>query len=196
MSPETEALANLRGQMIEICFGTTFLVIGLAALAVAAIRRRTGVRAIAWLGIWSAVYGVLGLSGASMFVAALPRCAQIAAPFVMVGFTYLTVVVATMAWRELTLEKVRRILGALVFAGLAIAVAGFSLFVFTGSSDKLIRYNNLLAVIDLLVLLTVILMPSLSHKYLVLPSRGVLAVGSTVFVLEAVFVNLSRPFGY
>ena len=39
-------------------------------------------------------------------------------------------------------------------------------------------------------------MPSLSQKYLVLPSRGVLAVGSTVFVLEAVFVNLSRPFGY
>lgn len=186
----------LRGQMIEICFGTTFLVIGLAALAVAAIRRRTGVRAVAWLGIWSAVYGILGLSGASTFVAALPRCAQIAAPFVMVGFTYLTVVVATMAWRELTLGKVRRILGALVFAGLAIAVAGFSLFVFTGSSDKLIRYNNLLAVIDLLVLLTVILMPRLSQKYLVLPSRGVLAVGSTVFVLEAVFVNLSRPFGY
>ena len=46
MSPEAEALAMLRGQLIEICFGTTFVVIGLVALAVAAIRRRTGVRAV------------------------------------------------------------------------------------------------------------------------------------------------------
>ncbi len=196
MSPDTEALATLRGQLIEICFGTTFIVIGLAALAVAALRRRTGVRAVLWMGIWSAVYGILGLSGASMFVAALPRWPQTAAPYVRVGFTYLTVVVATLAWRELMLGKVRRVLGAIALVGLAIAVAGFSLFVFTGSSEKLILYNNLLAVVDLLVLLTVIIVPSLSRKYLVLRSRGVLAVGSTVFVLEAVFVNLSRPFGY
>ena len=97
MSPETEVLAILRGQLIEICFGTTFIVIGMAALAVAAIRRRTGGRAVVWLGIWSTIYGVLGLSGAPAFVAALPRGLQAAAPGVRSGFTYLTIVVATMA---------------------------------------------------------------------------------------------------
>jgi sigma-B regulation protein RsbU (phosphoserine phosphatase) len=196
MSPETEVLAILRGQLIEICFGTTFIVIGMAALAVAAIRRRTGGRAVVWLGIWSTIYGVLGLSGAPAFVAALPRGLQAAAPGVRSGFTYLTIVVATMAWRELSVGKLRPILGALAFVGLVIGVIGFAYFVFTGSPDKLIPYNNLLAVFDLLLLLTVIIVPSLSQKYLVLPRRGVLAVGSTLFVLQAVFVNLSRPFGY
>ncbi|HEY4900731.1 MAG TPA: PP2C family protein-serine/threonine phosphatase [Terriglobales bacterium] len=186
----------LRGQLIEICFGTTFLVIGMAALAVAAIRRRTGGRAVVWLGTWSTIYGILGLSGAPAFVAALPRWMQAGAPGVRSGFTYLTIVVATMAWRELSLGKVRRILGALAFVGFVIGVIGFAYFVFTGSPDKLIPLNNLLAVFDLLLLLTVIIVPSLSQRYLVLPSRGVLGVGSTVFVLEAAFVNLSRPFGF
>lgn len=63
MSAEEQVLTMLRDQVAEICFGTTFIVIGLAALAVAAIRRRSGVRAIVWLGIWSIVYGVLRLAG-------------------------------------------------------------------------------------------------------------------------------------
>ena len=196
MNPEAQALSILRGQMIEICCGTAFVIIGMAALAAAAIRRRTGVLAVVWLGIWSAAYGILGLSGAPAFVAALPGRLQPAAPYVRTGFTYLMVVIATMAWRQLSLGKVRHILAALSVVGLAIGIIGFAYFIFTGSPDRLMPWNNLLAVADLLVLLTVILVPSLSQKYLVLPSRGALAVGSIVFVLEAVYVNLSRPFGY
>ena len=196
MNAETQILAMLRGQMIEICSGTAFLVIGLAAMAVGALRRRVGVSAIVWMGLWSAVYGILGLSGTPAFVAALPRAIQGAAPYVRIGFTYLIVVVATMAWREMSLGKLRHILGAIALVGLVIAVMGFAYFLFLGSPDKLIRWNNLLAVADLLLLLTVVIVPRLSQKYLVLPSRGVLAAGCTVFVLEAVYVNLSRPFGY
>ena len=141
-------------------------------MAVAAIRRRTGGRAVVWLGLWSTIYGILGLAGAPAFVAALPRWVQAAAPGVRCGFTYLTIFVATMAWRELSLGKLRRILGAIALVGLAIAVAGISIFVSTGSPDKLIPLNNLLAVFDLLLLLTVIIVPSLSEKYLMLPSRA------------------------
>lgn len=75
-------------------------------------------------------------------------------------------------------------------------MAGFGYFVFTGSSDKLIPLNNLLAACSLTVLLTVILVPSLARKYLVLPNRGVLAVGSIIFTVEALAANLSRSFGY
>src|ERR1039458_3305223 len=99
MSPEVEALAVLRGQMIEICTGTTFVVIGLMALAVAALRRRSDVRAILWGGIWSAMYGVLSLVGVSLFISTLPGSLRIAAPYVRVAITYLMLVVATFAWR-------------------------------------------------------------------------------------------------
>jgi phosphoserine phosphatase RsbU/P len=196
MSPEQQVLAMLRDQVGEICFGTTFVVIGVAALAVAAIRRRSGVRAIVWLGIWSVVYGVLRLVGCSGFVAALPRGLQAAAPYVELAFTYLTVVVATMAWLELSRGKLRDVLRIVVIAGLVIAVAGLGHFIFTGLAYRLISYNNFLVACDLLVLLTVIVVPSLSRKYLVLPNRGVLAVGSIAFTVEALASNLSRPFGY
>ena len=52
MSAETEAVALLRDQVSTPIRGTSFFMIGLMALAVAAVRRRSsGVRAIFWLGI-------------------------------------------------------------------------------------------------------------------------------------------------
>src|SRR5664279_4757944 len=196
MSPETQALATLRGDMIEICTGTAFVIVGLVALAVAALRRRSGVRAIVWVGIWSAMYGVLSLVGIPLFVSTLPDWLRVAAPYVRVAVEYLILVVATIAWVELSLGRVRLILKAIAFVGLAIGVIGFADFIFSGSPDKLMPLNSLLGVFDLLLLLTVIIVPGMSRKYLVLPSRGVLAVGSIVFGLEAVFADLSRPFGY
>ena len=196
MSPETEALATLRGAMIEICSGTAFVIVGLMAFAVAALRRRSGVRAIVWVGIWSAMYGVLSLVGVPLFVSTLPDWLRVAAPYVRVAVEYLILVVATIAWVELSLGRVRLILKAIAFVGLAIGVIGFADFIFSGSPDKLMPLNSLLGVFDLLLLLTVIIVPGLSRKYLVLPSRGVLAVGSIVFGLEAVFADLSRSLGY
>ena len=196
MSPEVEALAVLRGQMIEICTGTTFVVIGLMALAVAALRRRSDVRAILWVGIWSAMYGVLSLVGVSLFISTLPGSLRIAAPYVRVAITYLMLVVATFAWLQITRDKFRILLKAVIVTALLIAAAGIGLFVLTGEPDKLILWNNLLAAGDLLLLLIIIAVPTLSRKYLVLPQRGVLAAGSLLFALEALFVNLSRPFGF
>ncbi|HEY4932510.1 MAG TPA: PP2C family protein-serine/threonine phosphatase [Terriglobales bacterium] len=196
MSPETEALATLRGDLIEICTGTTFVVIGLMALAVAALRRRSGVRAIVWVGVWSAMYGVLSLVGIPLFVSSLPGWLRIAAPYVRAAVTYLMLAIATMAWLQISRGRFRLLLRAIIFAALAIGVAGFGCFVFTGVPDKMIPWNNLLAAGDLMLLLIIIAVPTLSRKYLVLPQRGVLAVGSLLFALEALFVNLSRPFGF
>ena len=196
MSPEAEALTTLRGAMIEICTGTTFVVAGLMALVVAALRRRSGVRAIVWVGIWSAMYGVLSLVGVPLFVTTLPVWLQVTAPYVRVAVTYLMLAIATIAWLQITRGKVRLILHAIIIAALAIAVAGFGYFVFTGTPDKLNPWNNLLAASSLLLLLVIITVPTLSRKYLVLPQRGVLALGSVLFALEALFVNLLRPFGF
>jgi sigma-B regulation protein RsbU (phosphoserine phosphatase) len=59
-------------------------------------------------------------------------------------------------------------------------------------------YNHLLAACSLLVLVIVVAVPRLSRKFLVLPSQTnrVLAVGTLVFAVEALYVNLARPLGY
>jgi hypothetical protein len=43
-----------RDQLADIVFGTVFLFVGLYACGIAAMRRRSGVRALIWLGVWSA----------------------------------------------------------------------------------------------------------------------------------------------
>jgi hypothetical protein len=69
-----------------------------------------------------------------------------------------------MTWREPGLGSIKRVLAAIVFVGLVIAVVGFIYFVFAGSPDKVMPLNNLLAVGDVLVLLTVFIVPSLSKR--------------------------------
>lgn len=44
-------------QLLGIIVGTVFVFSGLAGLCIAAMRRRSGMRAILWLGVWSAMYG-------------------------------------------------------------------------------------------------------------------------------------------
>jgi hypothetical protein len=70
---QDQALATLRGQIIEIISGTVFLFLGLAACGIAAMRRRSGVRVFVWLGIWSAMYGALRLMDRLVAVARLPN---------------------------------------------------------------------------------------------------------------------------
>jgi sigma-B regulation protein RsbU (phosphoserine phosphatase) len=189
-------LATLRGQVADIIFGSVFLFIGLAACCIAAIRRRSGVRIFIWLGIWSAMYGAEHLGQSPAIVAVSPRWLQISAPYANTAATYLAVVFASLSFLELSLGKMRFLNQASAFVGLAIAVAGTGFFVFTGSSDKLMLYNNVLEVCLLLVLMTVVAVPRLSRKYLILPDRGVLATGTFVFTLEALYSNLARNLGF
>ena len=191
-----QALVILRAQIADIIIGSVFLFVGLAACGIAAIRRRSGVRIFVWLGIWSAMYGALHLSQSPAVVAGLPRWLQISAPYANTAMTYLGVVVGSLSFLELSLGKMRFLNQAGAFVGLAIAVAGVGFFVLTGSTDKLMLYNNLLEVCLLLVLMTVVAVPRLSRKYLVLPDRRVLATGMFVFTAEALYANLSRNLGF
>jgi hypothetical protein len=146
----------LRGQVAEIIFGSVFLFIGMAACSIAAIRRRSGVRIFVWLGIWSAMYGVLHLSQSTAVVAASPRWLQIIAPYANTATSYLLVVVGSLAFLELSRGKVRLLVQATAAVGLAIAIAGMILFVATNSNDTLMLYNNVLAACILLVLTTLV----------------------------------------
>ena len=183
-------------ELYGIIWGTVFVVVGLAACCIAAIRRRSGVRAILWLGFWSALYGARPLANSLADVASLPRWFQASAPYVNMVSAYFVVVFAALAFLELTAGKVRLFLKAVIAVGIAIGVAGIGFFIFTGSKNKLITYNQLLASCILLVLVTVLVLPRLSRKYFVLPNRGILAAGMLFFAIEALYVNLARPLGY
>jgi phosphoserine phosphatase RsbU/P len=193
---EDQVLAVLRGQLTDIILGAVFLFIGLAACSIAAIRRRSGVRLFIWLGIWSALYGAGLLAQAPAVVAALPHSIQMSVPYLNMVRAYLTVVVGLAAFLELSLGKVRLLIKILISAGMAVALAGIGSFALGGSADKFIPYNNIVVVCGLLVLVTVIAVRKLSKQFLILRNRHVLAVGTLVFAIEALWVNLSRPLHY
>jgi phosphoserine phosphatase RsbU/P len=196
---EDQVLAMLRGQLADIILGAAFLFIASqmwGACSIAAIRRQSGVRLFIWLGIWSAMYGVGLLTQSRAVVAALPPSIQIAVPYVNTAVAYLTVVVGLSAFLELSRGFVRLLIEIFIFAGMAVALAGIGWFVFGGSDDKFIPYNVLVAVGGLLVLVPVVAVQKLSDKFLVLLDRRVLAVGTLVFAVEALWVNLSRPLHY
>jgi len=179
-----------------ILSGTVFVLMGLAACGIAAMRRRRGMRAILWLGVWSAMYGSGPLANSLAAVTTMPHWFLAVLPWRDVVQTYFVVVAASLAFQELITGKMRLFNMAVIAVGLAIGVAGIAFYVFTGSKYRLISYNQLLATCSSLVLVTVLALPGLSRKYLILPNRGVLAAGTIFFAVEALFVNLARPFGY
>jgi len=172
-------------------FGTVFLFFGLAACAIAAIRKRSEIRILIWLGIWSGTYGARLLAQSPAVVAALPRVLQAGTPYLIDAITYLLLVAALLAWSELTVGAIRRFTQIMAVLGLSTGLAGIGGFLVTGSSNSLLTYNNLLAVCALLVLAAVVAVPKLSRKFLVLPNR-ILAASTVIFAIEGLYINLTR----
>src|SRR6202142_548418 len=188
-------LATLRAQLTDIVMGTIFVTIGATACAIAAIRWRRGVRILVWWGIWSGMYGLQSLFQTPMFLATLPHALKSTVPYVSTAIMYLLLVSALPAWRELSLGKLKLLVQLEIFAGLAIALIGFGTFVLGGPRDKWMFCNNLLAVLALLIVLVVALVPKFS-RLLVIPNHNVLAAGTVVFALEALYTNLSNVLHY
>ena len=194
---QAQPLATLRGQLIDIISGTVFVFLGLAAFGIAAMRRRSGVRVLVWLGIWSVMYGALRLIDPLTAVARLPQWFRVTAPYLDTIIMALILVVATRAWLELSLGKLRLLLRVFIYVGLAVGLSGIGLFIFTGSTSKWIPFlSSLLATITLCVLVAVVVVPSLGRKFLITPDSGVLLVGTLIFAVEALCTNILRPLGY
>jgi hypothetical protein len=90
----------------------------------------------------------------------------------------------------------RLLLKTVIGLGLAIGIAGIGFFVVTGSSDKLFLCVNFVAAAALIVLVITLAVPRLSRKYLVLPNRAVMVVGTLVFAIEAQYFNVARVLHY
>jgi len=190
-----QAVELLRDRMPYILFGTVFLFIGLCVCGIAVMRRRSGGKFLVWLGLWSAIEGTEYLFGSLADLKLLPNWLSAGLPYVFNVLSFSVVVIALLAFLDLSRNKLRLFLQGAIIVGLAIAAAGIGLFLFTGSSFKVMPYNHLLAVISLAVLGIVVAVPRLSRSSLVLPNRTVLSLGILLFVLEATYGNLSLPFG-
>ncbi len=193
---EGQVLAMLRGQLEHIVSGTIFIFIGLAACSIAGIRWRSGARLFIWLGIWSMMYGASLLIQSPAVVAALPNAIQASVPYVNAVAAYLVVVVALLAWLELSLGGLRLLVKIVLFAGTAVAAAGIGWFALGGSRNAFIPYNHLVVVCALLLVITVVSVEKLSDRFMVLPNRRVLAIGTLAFAIEALWVNVARRLGY
>jgi sigma-B regulation protein RsbU (phosphoserine phosphatase) len=195
-----QVLTILRSEVVGIMSGTIFVFIGLvacaAACAFAAVRRQSGVRLFAWLGIWSAMYGVLLLADAPSLVAALPHQVRSGVPFLTMAIDYLFLVVVSLAWLELSAGKMRVFLKTIIGLGLAFGIAGIGFFVVTGSVEKLLPYVHFIAAAALIIFIVILAAPGLSRKYLILPNRAVMVVGTLVFATDALYFNLARLFHY
>jgi phosphoserine phosphatase RsbU/P len=190
----------LRSEVVGIMSGTIFMFIGLVACAAAcvfaAVRRQSGVRLFTWLGIWSAMYGVLLLADAPSVVTALPHGLRSGLPFLTMAIDYLFLTVVSLAWLELSAGKMRVFLKTVIGFGLSFGIAGIGIFVVTGSSETLLGYVHFIAVVALIIFVVILAVPSLSLKYLILPNRAVMIVGTLVFATDALYFNVARLFHY
>jgi len=110
-------LEMLRGQVTDIVLGTIFLSIGATAGAIAAIRWRGGVRILVWWGIFSGMFGLQTLVQTPAVLAALPHSLKSVAPYVSTAVMYLLLVSALLAWRELSVGKLRLLINLEVARG-------------------------------------------------------------------------------
>jgi phosphoserine phosphatase RsbU/P len=195
MNTADAALETLRGEVIDIVLGTAFLTVGATACAIAAIRWRRGVRILIWWGIFSGIYGLQKLGQTPAILTVLPYSLKSAALYVNTAVMYLLLVSALFAWRDLSLGKLRLLVQLEIFVGLAISLLGIGTFVLGGPADKWMFYNNLLAVLAMLVLLAVVLVPKFS-KFLVILNHRVLAAGTLIFALEVLYTNLGTVLQY
>jgi sigma-B regulation protein RsbU (phosphoserine phosphatase) len=190
MDLDTQAITMLRNDIGAIILGTLFLVIGLISWAIAAIRRRSRIRILIWLGVWTFMYGMNMLALSRLITLVLPGSWIAVQNHFVVFYGYFIVVAASFALLELSLGMLRRVVHAMITLGTAIGVAGYSWFLVTGSARTFELYDRLLTVGSLSVLAMVMIVPKLSRKYLLVSNRRILAMGSLLFVIEAVCNNV------
>ncbi len=191
MTVEAQLASLLRDAIASSVAGAFFLFISLIALLIAAIRPRRSARLLAWLGIWSGMYGAQELLSSEPVVASLPASLQAARQPLLVLCTYFVIVFATLTFLELALGTLRQLLRLFLVAAFAVAVAGVTLFV-VGSQNSLLIYNQFLTVILLTALVVTLSVPSLSRRLLVVGQHRVLTIGTFIFAAQALWVNIAR----
>ena len=190
MGAEEQPLELVRGQVGAIILGTVHCFAGLAACAIAAIRRRHGTRILLWFGAFALMYGLRMLAQTDAF-SLLPSSTWPIRPYLIGIIDYFLLVPSTLFWLELTRGGLRRLITAVAVASLLIAIAGVVALLVSGPDNHFPPYNGLLAIGLLLVIGAVIAIPRLARKFMTV-SSPVLSVGILAVVATALYTNLSQ----
>jgi sigma-B regulation protein RsbU (phosphoserine phosphatase) len=182
-------LGIIRNQVGAIILGSVFLFIGLAACALAAVRGRSGVRLLAWQGIFSALYGARILAQSPAAFSILPRSTWAGRDYVVATITYVILIPAVLFWLELGLGIVRRLFQVTLLAALVNAIGGVSLAFISRSPWAFLNYNKVLVACCFLPLTVVVAVPNLAKRFLTVPSR-ILAIGTLVLAGAVLYNNL------
>lgn len=186
-------VGSVRANIVELCAGTSFVVVGLLSFGIALVRRRMGMRIFLWLGLWSILYGSNAMW--SPLDGILPPWLHTAEPYLRTLNTYMVLPFASLSWMEATRGWMRRFSAGLVVLELIVAAIAFISFLSTGNPDRLLLENNLIAAFACVVLLAVVCSKKLFAKYSAFPSQRFFAIGAFVFTLEALYTNIANPLG-
>ena len=179
----------IRGEVPNLMLGAIFVFVGLVALAVAAIRHRREFLVLLWGGCFIGMYGLRLLEQAIVALSLAPRSSW--PDRLDVFITYMLVVPGTLFWVELTVGWVRRFVQWVSAIAFGIGLIGLIYYATTGSPDKVLALNNLLAIVLLIAVGVFVLIPKLSRRYLLVQSR-VLVVCLPVITMAGLYYNSSR----
>src|SRR5581483_7523927 len=191
MPPAQQALIALRGETAGIILGAIFFFIGVAALVLAAIRRRRSVGLLVWFGAFSGLYGLRMLAQAPRGFALLPVSWGGARPFVIAIITYIIFIPALLFWLELSIGRFRRVIQAAVVAAIVFAIVAIGAVFATGDPMVVMGANSEFAIAMMLLLGVVNAVPAWARWCLWNPSP-VLAVGSIVLAAVALLNNVGN----
>jgi len=120
MTSEMQVASLLREEVSNLMASSFFLFTGVTALLIAGVRRSRGLRILIWIGLWSAAYGARDLAGLPVLILMLPPAYEPARQFLIVCFSCVIIVPATLAFMELTIGALRRVLQVLLITGITI----------------------------------------------------------------------------
>lgn len=168
VSPDDPLLVLLRAHLAELFWGPVFSFVGVCACILATIRRRSEFRVLLWFGLFIGMYGVSILAGAVTTFGLAPK-----SPWpnrIGIFIDYFLVVPGTLFWVELCIGKLRRLMQWLVALGVAAGLFSLIWYWVTGQAHRFQLLNNVIPIFMLLIIALVILVPSLSRKFLVIQS--------------------------
>ncbi|HVM74835.1 MAG TPA: PP2C family protein-serine/threonine phosphatase [Candidatus Saccharimonadales bacterium] len=174
--------------MLELFLGPVFTFVGLCAVGIAAIRRRAEYRVLLWFGLFIGMYGARILAWNANALA--PTLNSPWPDRVVVFVDYMLIVPGLLFWVELSLGKLRQLIELLGALGGGIGILSLSWYFVTAKPYKFLILNNVIAICMLLVVSTVVVVPRLSRRYLVIQSH-VLRVVAPAIAVVALFSNAS-----
>ena len=181
----------LRDQIAGISLGSVFLVAGVAASGIAAIRSLSSARFLFfWQGVFASLYGLrIILRAAPTVLSLLPQSTWHLRLYAVSIISHLLVIPALLFWLQLSRGRLRLVLRATILAAVVIAAVGIGSDMMTASPGRFMPWNSVVNIWTLLVLATVNAVPAFAKRYLTIQSP-IAAFGVLISAAAAIYANL------